>query len=242
MADDTSTTTTKDNSQHQVESEEISKKAINLPIKKILGRFIVLVKVLFFPAVFALKFFKGFVGGKKLYRHKKIIVFALLIILAGGFFFVRTKGDNSNPSAQVSGAISSQVPVNRKFEIQIKTKDGKETGEKLLITVTSIEKTDNILIQNKPAKTKAGKTFLIINLEIQNDTKKQLKVKPVDMVRLIGNDGRNYAPDVHNNEVSSEPISLKRTKVGYVVDEVQKNFKLLIGEVRGTQETIEIEI
>ena len=108
------------------------------------------------------------------------------------------------------------------------------------ITITNIEKTREILIKNNPAKTKNGKIFLVLNIEIQNDTKKQLTVRPVDMVRLIGDDGRSYAPDVHNNEVTAEPVSLRKTKVGYVVDENKNNFKLFVGEVRGQQEEIEV--
>lgn len=177
--------------------------------------------------------------------HKKVsagvIVVTLLIV-----FVAVAKVTGNNPQAVVGGAASAansqnNINVNRRFEIPIKTKDGTETGEKLAITITNVEKTPSILIQNKPAKTKEGKTFLVINIEIQNDTKKQLNVRPIDMVRLVGTDGRNYAPDVHNNEVPSEPVSLKKTRVGYVVDEGQNKFKLLIGEVRSSQETIEIE-
>lgn len=176
--------------------------------------------------------------------YKKAVIFAAILIAVGAAF-AALKATGGDPQAVVGGvatnSVGGQVNVNRKFEVPIKTKEGKETGEKLLVTVTMIEKTPNILIQNKPAKTKEGKTFLILNMEIQNDTKTQLKVKPVDMVRLVGEDGRNYAPDVHNNEVNAEPVSIKKTKIGYVVDEPQNKFKLLIGEVRGSQETIEVE-
>ena len=185
-----------------------------------------------------LKFF-SFIKSHKIASAGVSVVILLIV------FVTVTKVTGNNPQAVVGGVTANSdqkiISVNRKFEVPIKTKDGTETGEKLGITITNVEKTPNILIQNKPAKTKEGKTFLVINIEIQNDTKKQLNVRPVDMVRLIGEDGRNYAPDVHNNEVPAEPVSLKKTRVGYVVDEGQNKFKLLIGEVRATQETIEIE-
>ncbi len=177
--------------------------------------------------------------------HKKTSIgLALICIIV--LLIIGIKASGRDPQTVVGGtsssSVQSSVGVNRRFEVPIKTKEGSETGEKLIITITNIDKTDNILIQNKPAKTKEGKTFLVINMEIQNDTKKQLKVKPVDMVRLVGEDMRNYAPDVHNNEVNVEAVSLRKTRVGYVVNKGQTKFKLLIGEVRGSQETIEIEL
>ncbi|MEK7581478.1 MAG: hypothetical protein AAB512_04285 [Patescibacteria group bacterium] len=178
-------------------------------------------------------------------KHPKIAIAVLVFILAVVFATFKI----AKPSQSVSNSIDSitsginslaKVNVNRKFEVPIKNKDGSETGEKLGITITTIEKTNEILIKNSPAKTKNGKIFLVLNIEIQNDTKKQLTVRPVDMVRLIGDDGRSYAPDVHNNEVSAEPVSLRKTRVGYVVDGSKNSFKLLVGEVRGQQEPIEV--
>lgn len=181
---------------------------------------------------------------KRFFRsYKKVLISAVVVlVLLGGFFALKSGGSlqAENGTISVGSGDVSTVEVNRRFEVPIKNQDGSETGENLGITITKIEKTNNILIQNNPAKTKPGKIFLVINLEIQNDTRKQLKVRPVDMVRLIGQDGKNYAPDVHNNEVSAEPISLRKTRVGYVVDENQKTFKLLIGEVRGQQDAIEV--
>lgn len=190
-----------------------------------------------------LKFLGSFYGFSN--KHKKLSVFVIVILLVGGFAAFKYSSNDINLGAKgealgLTSSTDSIVAVNRRFEIPIKNKDGSETGERLGITITTIEKTQNILIKNSPAKTKNGKTFLVLNIEIQNDTKKQLTVRPVDMVRLIGDDGRSYAPDVHNNDVGVEAVSLRKTRVGYVVDESKKNFKLLIGEVRGQQEAIEI--
>ncbi len=178
-------------------------------------------------------------------KHPKISLAVLVVVLILGFGAFNIAKPNKTVSNGISSITSNvnslaNVNVNKRFEIPIKNKDGSQTGEKLGITITNIEKTREILIKNNPAKTKNGKIFLVLNIEIQNDTKKQLTVRPVDMVRLIGDDGRSYAPDVHNNEVTAEPVSLRKTKVGYVVDENKNNFKLFVGEVRGQQEEIEV--
>lgn len=178
-------------------------------------------------------------------KHPKIAIGVLIFVVAVVFVTFKIAKPNGTASNSIGSITSNtnslaKVNVNRRFEVPIKNKDGSQTGEKLGITITTIEKTNEILIKNSPAKTKNGKIFLILNIEIQNDTKQQLTVRPVDMVRLIGDDGRSYAPDVHNNEVSAEPVSLRKTRVGYVVEQSKNNFKLLVGEVRGQQEPIEV--
>ncbi|MDO8336142.1 MAG: DUF4352 domain-containing protein, partial [Candidatus Saccharibacteria bacterium] len=122
----------------------------------------------------------------------------------------------------------------------IKTQDGKETGDKLHVTITTIEKTDSIIAQDKPVRTKDGKIFLLVNMEIENTTKQELAIKPNDMVRFIDNEGRSFAPEVYNNGVKADAVSIKKTRVGYVVDSAQKTYKLMIGEVRVKQEPIEV--
>lgn len=186
---------------------------------------------------------KGARGSVK--KHPKIALVVLIVVLILGFVVFKIAKPNKTVSDGIGGITSganslANVNVNKRFEIPIKNKDGSQTGEKLGITITTIEKTREILIKNSPAKTKNGKIFLILNIEIQNDTKKQLSVRPVDMVRLIGDDGRSYAPEVHNNAVTAEPVSLRKTKVGYVVEETKNSFKLFVGEVRGQQEPIEV--
>ncbi len=186
---------------------------------------------------------KGAKGSIK--KHPKISLAVLVVVLILGFAAFNIAKPNKtlgNGINSITTSVNSlaNVNVNKRFEIPIKNKDGSQTGEKLGITITNIEKTREILIKNNPAKTKNGKIFLVLNIEIQNDTKKQLTVRPVDMVRLIGDDGRSYAPDVHNNEVTAEPVSLRKTKVGYVVEESKNSFKLFVGEVRGEQEPIEV--
>lgn len=179
-------------------------------------------------------------------KHKKaaFLVLVLVLVAIGSYGFSKARsGANSQAligSGTSSSLDSSKVNVNKTFSIPIKSSDGKPTGQDLKVTVTTIEQTDSILIQNKPAKTKNGKTFLLVNMEIQNDTKTELKIKPVDMVRLVSSDGKNFAADVYNNDVSAKAVSIQKTRVGYVVEKSQRTFRLLIGEVRGTQEPIDV--
>lgn len=183
--------------------------------------------------------FGQFVRGRR-----KYVVALLVILVVGGFGMYRVgRAKLANKSfSQVASAKSSsslgQVSINNKFDVPIKGQDGKDTGENLHVTITDAEKSKDILIQGRPASAKDGKAFLIINMEIGNETKKSLTVQPVDLVRLVDSQGKNYAADVYNNDVSAEPLSIRKSRIGYVVDESNKSFKLLIGEVRVKQQPI----
>ena len=181
----------------------------------------------------------------KILRYKYIIAAVVLALLF--FAFIIVKLSKLNPSSIVSSSQTNFTPqaqatLNRKFEIPIRSADGAEIGTKLGITLTTAEKSTKILIQGKPATARDTKTFLIMNLEINNATNNQLTVRPVDFIRLVDSEGRSYAPDVHNNEVITEPVSIKKTRVGFVVDANQKNFKFNVGELKGTKETVEVNL
>lgn len=184
---------------------------------------------------------KGMFSGKK-----KFVAFAAIVLLVGAGMVVKAKSSATNggfvqgASEQTNVGTGKVVNINKALEIAIRTKEGTETGEKLKVTINSMEQAKEILIQGKPAKAKDGKAFLLISMEIENPTKKQLTVKPIDMVRMVNSEGKTLAAEVHNNEVTSEPVSIKKTRIGYVINEGDTNFKFLIGEVRGSQEPIEV--
>jgi hypothetical protein len=182
-----------------------------------------------------------------IFKNRLVItVLILAAVLSLAFFTLKGKlSTQSVPvlnSGQTNFSPQNQIAVNRKFEIPIRSSSGTVTGEKLSINLSTIDKSNKILIQGKPATARAGKTFVILNLEIDNSTKNQLTVRPVDFIRLQDSEGRSFASDVHNEAVKAEAVSTKRTRVGFVVDENQKSFKFLIGEITGEKQTIEVSI
>lgn len=182
-----------------------------------------------------------------IFKNRLVIIALIAIALLSGAFFI-LKGKLSSQSipalnsSQTNFSPQNQITINRKIEIPIRSSTGTVTGEKLAINLSTIDKSNRILIQGKPATARAGKTFIILNLEIDNSTKNQLTVRPVDFIRLQDSEGRSFASDVHNESVKAEPVSIKRTRVGFVVDENQKNFKFLIGEITGEKQTVEVSI
>jgi len=170
-----------------------------------------------------------------------VVGLGLLIIIAVLVFFPGISPDSAVKKvagSQTDFSPENKVSIGSRFEVPIRKEDGTETADKLIINLTTAESSKRILIQGKPATSRDTKTFILINFEVENSTSNQLTVRPVDFIRLTDNEGRTFAPDVHNNDVAVEPISIKKTRVGFVVDEHQKEFKFLVGEINGPKKEV----
>ena len=173
-----------------------------------------------------------------------IVGLGLLIIIAVLVFFPGISQNSAVKKvagSQTDFTAEKQITIGSRFEVPIRKEDGTETPDKLIMNLTTAESSKRILIQGKPATSRDGKTFILINFEVENSTSNQLTVRPVDFIRLTDNGGRTFAPDVHNNDVAVEPISIKKTRVGFVVDENQREFKFLVGEINGPKKEIVVK-
>ena len=174
------------------------------------------------------------VSGKKLLIPA--IVAALLVALVAVLYI-----SGNRPSQLVQRQVAQQsVSIAKSIEFPIRGQDGKAIDDKLKMSLTTADKTKQILIKGQPATARSGKTFLIINLELDNPTQNKLALTPVELIRLVDATGKKFAPDVHNDKVSIEPLSTKRTRVGFVIDETATSFNLQIGEVSGRKDSIAI--
>ena len=179
---------------------------------------------------------------KTISKHKLIVATALIATL---LVFAATRSKNIS---QVSSNITNQnnsnassVSINKEYNFPIYSSDGK-TESSLKMVVTAAQRNDKILVNGKTSQAAVGKDFLILNMEITNATNNKLNVRPVDFFRMVGADGKLFAADVYNDPVKVEPISIKKTRVAYVVSESQENFKFQIGEIKGDKQEVEINI
>lgn len=172
-----------------------------------------------------------------------IVVAVILVVAIGGWYFTQNNGTNgaSDPS-NINLSPSGTANLNRKVEFPIRNRDGKETENKLTVTFTSLERANKVLYSGKPLIAKQGKDFIISNIEIENTTKDRLTVRPVDFIRLVDNEGRNYAADLQTNPLKVEPLSIKKTRTIFIASEDMKTLKLLIGEINGNRETVEVTL
>lgn len=180
---------------------------------------------------------------KGILQYKKVLIL-ILIILAVGFGIYKLRqasGTQSQFNKIVQNNGNPSIGINKEFNFPIYN-NGKKTDKNLKLVLTTVERSDKILINGKPASAKAGRDFIILNLEITNPTQDKLNIRPVDFFRLKDDQGQQFAADVHNDPVKAEPISIRKTRVGYIVDESRKSFKFLVGEINGDKQEIEINI
>ena len=140
-------------------------------------------------------------------------------------------GISQKPTAKINQSFSTQA----RTEDKIRVRDAD-----LLVTINGADIDNSLLIQGKRARTREGKTFLIINMEVENEFQVPLYIFPVDLLRLVREDGKKIAPSVHQGTVEIRPISTKKSNVGFVIDPDEKNFKLEIGELSGEKQLLEI--
>jgi len=171
---------------------------------------------------------------------KKNIIFVLAVIIAGLaiYSFVNKK----KIPAQASQPKTTVVSVDKSYNFSALNNQGKSNSGKIKLTMSKIEKTNQVLVNSKVYPAVNDKMFLIVNLELKNDSTQTLNIVPGDLVRLmIGSDKDNkFAPDLHNNVVPVAPISTKLDRIGFVIPIADKNFTLYIGELEGKKDEIPI--
>lgn len=170
---------------------------------------------------------------------------AILILLAVGFILTKfTRGDeanlvNSSQNEEQVATVLATKEVNFEHLFKAKNGLGAESGE-LTFRITKVEKTKEVLVQGRPANAKGDKAFLVLNVEIDNSDVEKKYISPVDILRLIDNTDKKFAPDIHSDVVEVQPISTKISRVGFVILEGQNEFTLQIGELEGEKQNLEI--
>jgi hypothetical protein len=172
-----------------------------------------------------------------------IVVVGLVIYLFTNVFFssnVNQSGLMSEDQrVNVKSAKASQE-FNKEFLFPLKDQSGKEVS-KLKITLQNAELRDEIIVKGQRGTAVQGRTFLILNLKIVNEFDKPLEVKVRDYVRLIINNSPDkLAPEIHNDPVEVQAISTKYTRLGFPINDTDKNLVLQIGEIKGQKQTIKL--
>lgn len=173
-------------------------------------------------------------------RRKKLvitIIVVILVILAFRIFLTR-RYSPSTPKPKVVA-----VSVDKGFDFPALNNLGKPSGTKIRLKIAQVEKSNQVIVKDQTFTAKNNKLFLIVNVELKNDATTPLNLLPGDLIRLTYNNDENnkYAPDLHNNLVLISAISTKLDRVGFVIPEGARNFKLLIGELEGKKESVAVE-
>lgn len=173
-------------------------------------------------------------------QKRKLVAGILVVLLA--FFLLNKPNSSKNAVGNTAPLKSVSVKVEKSFDFPALNNQGKQTNNKIKFTIASVEKTNQVLVNDKTFTAKNNKLFLIVNLELKNDSTQTLNILPGDLIRLIyrSDEENKFAPDLHNNLVPIAAISTKFDRVGFVIPDNIKEFKILVGELEGRKESIEI--
>ena len=59
---------------------------------------------------------------------------------------------------------------------------------------------------------------------------------------MNANENELLAPDTHNDPVEIQAISTKFTRVGFIINDSDKDLVLHVGEIQGDKEKIELDL
>lgn len=174
-------------------------------------------------------------------RRKKALLPAAILIIFLVLTFAVLRNIVSKPAAvattsdnryQVEGPTAS-VELNREFKFPLRDSKNKEVT-KISYLIENAELRNQIIVQGRPATAIEGKTFLILTIKIKNDYTQSININARDYLRIVVNNKNDelLAADIHNDPVNVQPISTKVTRVGFPINDSDKDIKLLVGEIK----------
>jgi hypothetical protein len=151
---------------------------------------------------------------------------------------------NSNSSTRVAVAGAKATSnINKDFAFPLKDSKGKKVTD-IKFVIESAELRDEIIVKGKRATAIQGRTFLIVTVKITNDYTKALEINSKDYFRLTanGNDKDLLAPEIHNDPVVVQPTSTKYTRIGWPINDTDKNLTISVGEIEGEKTKVELNL
>ena len=144
---------------------------------------------------------------------------------------------------QTNGAKTLTQNVDRSFDFPALDNSGKPLKSKIKFKIKGVEKTDQVLVKDQVFTAKNNKLFLIVNLDLKNDSTSLVNIIPGDLIRLSISDDKEtrYAPDLHNNLVPVAAISTKVDRIGFVIPDTAQKFYLFIGEIEGEKQEVSLD-
>lgn len=166
------------------------------------------------------------------------LVVLIAVVLIGKNIFSSSTSANKGLIG-TNSAVLKQKDLNKTYTFPLKDASGKELGS-FTYSLLSAEIRNEIVVKGSKATAIPGRTFLIINLKLVNDGNQGITVNTRDYVRLVVNnkDKELLAPDVHNDPIEVQPISTKYTRIGFAINDTDKNLTLLVGELEGAKDKI----
>lgn len=187
---------------------------------------------------------------KKNHNKTLFLLFIIVLILLPVVYLAITNLTKSQPKT-VAGIVDNKINIqnakasqqlNKEFLFPLKDANGKVVS-KLIYFIQNAELRDEIIIKGQKATAVLGRTFLVLNLKITNNYNKSIQINARDYIRLsVNNSSEKLAPDIHNDPVEIQAISTKYTRLGFPMNDTDKNLTLQVGEIDGKKELIKLNL
>lgn len=185
----------------------------------------------------------NFINNKNKNFLLPVIFILVIIIILGAFLYFGRSGTNliENRDEKPAPSVAKETKtLNKEIEFPIRDNKGNVVS-KLKYKIETAELYDSIIVKGQRARAVQGRTFLVLNIKLINQYTQAIEIKTSDYVRLSVNNKKEFlAPDIHNDPVSVQPISTKYTKIGFAINETDKNITLRVGEITGDKQIIKI--
>lgn len=178
-------------------------------------------------------------------NYKRLIPIVIIVLFFGLAVYKISRLSNSSASEQrieVQDAKATQE-LSKEFQFSLNNADGEEVG-KIKFVVENAELRDEIIVKGQRATSVEGRTFLILNLKITNEFNQAIEITTRDYIRVAmnGNTAELLAPDIHNDPVEIQAISTKYTRVGFAINDTDKDLILLVGEIQKEKQQIPLKL
>lgn len=186
-------------------------------------------------------------GFKK--RPKKIlplVIPVILLVIVGLVLFQAFRPDTQSsaatPNTESKDVVIDSQELNKVYDFPLLDGNGEEIGS-FSYEVQKAELRNEIIVQGQRASAVEGRVFLIVNLKLKNNLTQGLEINSRDYIRLSANDNKDdlLAPEIHNDPVEVQAISSKFTRLGFAINETDTNLVLIIGEIDGEKQEIELK-
>lgn len=169
-----------------------------------------------------------------------LVVIIFLIVRSQPFTASDTQVKSSG-KATISDALKT-MPLNKEFKFPLKDDKGETVGE-IRYIIESAELRDEIIIKGQKAYAVKGKLFMVLNLKIINESSKNISMSTKDYARLFvnNNESEPLSPSIHNDPVVVDAISVKSTRIGFTINENDKDLKIKVGEIKGDKTIVDIK-
>ncbi|OGH19318.1 MAG: hypothetical protein A3D74_01535 [Candidatus Levybacteria bacterium RIFCSPHIGHO2_02_FULL_37_13] len=184
-------------------------------------------------------------------KHKKIFKLALLLIAIIGLTLLISNilKNGSNDSTvnsidqrQEATYAKSIQTINKTYTFPLKDDKSVEVS-KFKYVIDNVALQDEIIVKGQRATAVKGRTFLIVNLKIVNDSSLVFDINTRDYIRLsIEGESERFAADIHNDPVQIQAIATKPTRLGFPINDNNRKFVLYVGEIKGEKKPININL